>query len=127
LLNAIRNDKHAVAYLGYDRHGWCHGRRLLGRQYCLAKSKTVCWTYFATHITINRKVASKQLPYLMHESGVYRQHHQAFNKTVVLWHNTTVKHCDRTRTLASHIYWTTRPPHAIRKAIDGKQLYTRRF
>ena len=28
------------------------------------------------------------------------------DKTVVLWHNTTVRHCDRTRTFACHMYKT---------------------
>jgi len=27
-----------------------------------------------------------------------------YDKTVVLWHNTTIRHCDRTRTLTCHIY-----------------------
>jgi len=39
---------------------------------------------------------------VMREPDVLRQHHQA------LWHNTTVRHCDRTKTLACQIYKT--PP-----------------
>jgi len=30
-----------------------------------------------------------------------------YDKTLALWYNTTVKHCDRTRTLACHSYETS--------------------
>jgi len=30
-----------------------------------------------------------------------------YDKTVVLWHNRSVRHCDRTRTLACYIYKTS--------------------
>jgi len=44
---------------------------------------------------LNSDAASTQRPHIM--QGELRQHHQLvhYGKTVVLWHNTTLRHCDR--------------------------------
>jgi len=69
----------AVAYLGYGRHGSCHGRHFNGgAKIAWPKFRFVTYSffnYFSPHTTINCKAASTQCLYLMH---MLRQHHQAF-------------------------------------------------
>jgi len=52
---------HAVAYLGYGRHGTCHGRHFdRGRKNCLAKIKLFMYSflnlYFAPHARDRRRL-----------------------------------------------------------------------
>jgi len=50
----------SVAYLGYGRHGTCHGRHFNGAQKLLGKIKIFIYSflnlYFAPHAFINCKV-----------------------------------------------------------------------
>jgi len=89
-----------------------------GRKNCLAKIKIFIYNslnlYFALHTFINCKAASTQRPHL-----TTQRPHPAlsraccastithYDKTVVLWHNMRVRHCDRTKTLACHIHETS--------------------
>ena len=93
----------AVAYLGYGRHGSCHGRHFDGgAKGAWQNSKCMTCSFFnlycTPHTTINCTAASIQRPSnaIIWVCCVSTKHCE---KTVVLWHNTTVRHCDRTRTL----------------------------
>jgi len=88
----------------YGRHGTCHGCHFDGgRKNRLSKSKICSYSflnlYFAPHTFTNCKAASTQRPYLMHVLAP---------PTIMtkLWYCgiTMVRHCDRIRTLACHIY-----------------------
>jgi len=69
--------------------------------------------YFAPP-TVNWNAASTQRPYCRES---YASTIKYYAKTVVLWPNTVVKHCDRTRTLAGHIYKTSLESWLLRKLL----------
>ena len=94
-----------VACLGYGRHGTCHGRHFdWGAKIAWEKVKfliTVTWTTSLRTMQSLTANASTQRPYLMQASCSSTI--KFYDKTGVLWHNTMVRHCDKTRTLACHL------------------------
>jgi len=63
----------SVAYLGYGRHGTCHGRHFDGAQKLLGKIKIFIYSffnlYFAPHAFTNCKAVSTPRPHLKHYVG----------------------------------------------------------
>jgi len=52
---------------------------------------------------MNCKAASTPRPHLKHYVGRVASATKHYDKIAVLWHNTRVRHCNRTRTLACHV------------------------
>jgi len=100
-----------VAYLGCGKHGSCHGRHYDGGAKIAWQTSdfVTCSSfnlYFEPHATINCTAGSIQRP----SSAIIRAccaSTKHCDKTVVLWHNTTIRHCHRTRTLPCNIYKTS--------------------
>jgi len=69
--------------------------------------------YFEPHAFLNCKVASAPHPNLARalNRACYASTTKYHCKTVVWWHNKTVRNCDKTRTLACHIYQTSSFSH----------------
>jgi len=124
-----------VSTVGYGRHDSCHGRHFDGGANAASqKLKFVTCGFFnpycAPHTTINYTAASKQRPSIaiIRACCANTKH---CNKTVVLWHSTTVRHCDKTRMLPFNIsaldldgggpgaqaWWEV--PCADKKCLDG--------
>jgi len=105
-----------VGYLGYGRHGTCHGRHFDGgAKNCLAKIKNFIYSllnlYFAPHTTINCKTAStRRARVLLIKPGVSCQHALPRIMTKLCYCDITRRSdiviCDKTRMLACHIYKT---------------------
>jgi len=95
----------------YSRHGSCHGRHFDGSvKTAWQKSKFVTCgflnLYFAPHTTIICTAASIQRPSIaiIRACCASTKH---CDKTMKLWHNITVRHCDSTRTLPCNICKTS--------------------
>ena len=102
-----------VAYLGYGRHGTCHGRHVGGgAKTCLAKNKKFYLKFleclFCAQLS-QCTAASTQRPYVI--QGVLCQHHHA------LWQNCCIvtqhggQSLWKTTTLACRIYKTSSFSH----------------
>jgi len=96
----------AVSYRVYGRQARAMGATLRGCKNFLAKIETFTYSffnlYFAPHTTVNCKTASTSRARIY--SNVWSRAccvSKHYDKTAV---NTTVRHCDRTRRLACHIY-----------------------
>jgi len=99
----------SVAYPGYGRHGTCHGRHVDGgRKNCLAKLKSLCTVFqplfcapciHKLQSCINTASSPKAFRRACCASTT-----KHYDKIAVLWHNTRVRHRDRTRTLACHVH-----------------------
>jgi len=103
----------SVAYQGCGRHGTCHGHQFDGgRKIAWQQLKFVTYSFFNLHFVphtiINCQAASTHRPYSNALSrACCASSTKQYDKTALLWHNTTVKHCNRTRTPACHIKKTS--------------------
>jgi len=100
------NSSWTVPFLGYGRHGTCHGRHFGGGAK-FAWQKLKCYLQFLEHLPCAPHIHKLQscinntapLPNALRRAccASTTKH---YDKTGVLRRNRTVSHCDRTRTLA---------------------------
>jgi len=103
-----------VTYLGYGWHGTWHGRHFDVGAKLLGKMKTFTYSflnvYFASHTFLSR-INTVPLPNALSRpccTSITRH----YNKTVVLWSNTMVRHCDE-QECSLTVSTKPRPSHVI--------------
>jgi len=100
------------AYLRHSRHGTCHGSHFDGGAKLHGKNQNLYWQFLeplfcAPYIhKLQSCINTRQRPSLPNalSRACCASTTKHYDKTVALWHNTRVTRCDRTRTLACHIY-----------------------